>query len=134
MHERKVDNFYAVNNFLKVLNFTFLITLGVNSENSGCVRTFFRQCNCRDCRSGNKLRRAKYQALEHVIKNGNAQRFDARLNSQFDEKSCIHKIRNHGVDRKYTAQTKSEIPSPQCWLVSLSLFLLSIHTLIESGY
>ena len=40
----------------------------------------------------------------------------------------------HRVDRKYTAQTKSELPSLQCWLVSLSFFLLSIHTLIESVY
>ena len=40
----------------------------------------------------------------------------------------------HGVDRKCTAKTKSEIPSFQCWLVSLSFFLPSIHTLNEGVY
>ena len=40
----------------------------------------------------------------------------------------------HGVDRKCTAKIKSEIPSFQCWLVSLSFFLPSIHTLNEGVY
>ena len=49
--------------------------------------------------------------------------------SLIHENACISiSVIYHGVDRKCTAKTKSEIPSFQCWLVSLSFFLPSIHT------